>query len=146
MAYRKTILLWLPKSMKSVYKSTISNLSLKAGIHSKTVYYDGFCNLCNYTVQFIQKYSRKNTFDFIPFQYSQEIAQDKFRSVIFIDNKKVYTKSDAVLHILRYLKWPLSWFYCLIILPRFLRDGVYMLISKYRYKWFGECNCKAREL
>lgn len=128
--------------MKSTYKLTVKPLSLKADTHSKTVFYDGFCNLCNWSIKFISKNAGRNSFDFIPLQYSQEIGQENYSSVIFIDKTKVYTKSDAVLHIIKYLRWPVSWLYCLIIFPRFLRNGVYMFVSKNRQKWFGECNCK----
>jgi predicted DCC family thiol-disulfide oxidoreductase YuxK len=50
----------------------------------------------------------------------------------------VYTKSSAALRIARKLSklWPL--FIIFIIIPSFIRDGIYDFIAKNRYKWFGK--------
>jgi predicted DCC family thiol-disulfide oxidoreductase YuxK len=58
-------------------------------------------------------------------------------SVLLIQDEKIFTKSSAVLHILKCLDglWPA--FYMFIIVPAFIRDPVYDVIAKYRYRWFG---------
>lgn len=57
---------------------------------------------------------------------------------MFIEEGKVFTQSTAALKVCRYLKG--LWFLCygFIIIPKFIRDGIYNWIAKNRYKWFGE--------
>jgi predicted DCC family thiol-disulfide oxidoreductase YuxK len=60
------------------------------------------------------------------------------RSFLFIENGKVYNRSTAALKVCRYLSglWPLC--FSLVIIPAFIRNGIYDWIAKNRYKWFGE--------
>jgi predicted DCC family thiol-disulfide oxidoreductase YuxK len=59
-------------------------------------------------------------------------------TVILIENNKTYTKSTASLRICRYLRrgWPLM--YGFIIVPRIIRDFVYNIFSRNRYRWYGK--------
>ena len=59
-------------------------------------------------------------------------------SVILLDGDRVYYRSDAALQIARYLSglWPLTRVFWII--PRFIRDAIYNLIGRHRYKWFGK--------
>ena len=56
---------------------------------------------------------------------------------VLIAENKLYTKSTAALLVGKKLKSPIKIIYLLIVLPKFLRDFVYDLIAKYRYKIFG---------
>lgn len=60
-------------------------------------------------------------------------------SVVLIMNGRIFLKSDAVFRILRRLDgfWPLM--YIFIIVPKFIRDPVYDIVARYRYRWFGPC-------
>lgn len=108
------------------------------------VLFDGVCNFCNSSINFIIKHDKKGHFKFAPLQ--SEIAKimvgDKTlsipESVILIDNGKTYDRSTAALRIARKLDglWPLL--YVFIIIPKPLRDMVYNLIGRNRYKWFGK--------
>ena len=110
------------------------------------ILFDGVCNLCNVAVNFVIKRDPGNVFKFTPLQEKQgvlllkkhAIDAQKLDSIVLVENKKVYTKSSAALRIARKLSglWPL--FFVLLIIPRFIRDGVYDFIAKNRYKWFGE--------
>lgn len=114
------------------------------------VLFDGTCKLCNYVVRFITKNDSRKIFCFIPLDSEKaleylnrynRIGVDK-GSVLLIQEEKIFTKSNAVLHILKCLDglWPV--FYLFIIVPGFIRDPVYNLIAKYRYRLFGPCiNC-----
>jgi predicted DCC family thiol-disulfide oxidoreductase YuxK len=109
------------------------------------ILFDGTCKLCNNVVKFISKNDSKKIFCFIPLEsdlaaeylnrYHQK-GVDK-GSVLLIQEDKIYTKSNAVLHILKCLDgmWPLL--YGFIIVPGFIRDPVYNIIARYRYRWFG---------
>jgi predicted DCC family thiol-disulfide oxidoreductase YuxK len=62
-------------------------------------------------------------------------------SIILVEGDKIFTKSTAVLKIVRQL--PSLWkvFYFFIIFPKPIRDYVYAVIAKNRYRWFGKTNC-----
>jgi predicted DCC family thiol-disulfide oxidoreductase YuxK len=61
-------------------------------------------------------------------------------SIVLVDKGKIYFRSAAALRIVRGLKslWPLLYFF--IVVPKFLRDPVYNVLAKNRYKWFGKRN------
>lgn len=112
------------------------------------ILFDGVCNLCNSAVNFVIKRDKKNLIRFAPLQ--SETAQvllakhkmhtKEIKSFIFIKNGKEYTQSTAALKVCRHLSgaWPAL--YALIIIPPFIRDGIYNWIAKNRYKWFGQKN------
>jgi predicted DCC family thiol-disulfide oxidoreductase YuxK len=112
------------------------------------VFFDGVCNLCNASIDFILKRDTKNLFlvgalqeDFskkILSNYS--VKQDYLESLILLEENQIYFKSTAALRIARHLKglWPI--FYLLIALPVWIRDPVYDWIGRNRYRWFGKKN------
>ncbi len=63
---------------------------------------------------------------------------EKMDSVVFIENGTIYTRSTAILKIARRLGGGWSLLYGFIIIPPFLRDGIYDIIAKYRYRFFGK--------
>ncbi len=109
------------------------------------ILFDGTCKLCNNVVRFIANNDSRKIFCFIPLdsekasEYLNRYNKKNINkgSVLLIEEEKIYTKSNAVLHILKCLDglWPL--FYGFIIVPGFIRDPVYDIIAKYRYRWFG---------
>ena len=115
-------------------------------IQDPLILYDGVCNLCNRWVQFVLKHDKRRQFSFAPLQgaTAKNILSEKFQeqqvpdTVVLIDNNKVYTRSEAALRILKLLGNGWNLFYSLVVIPRFLRDGVYRFISNRRYKWFGK--------
>lgn len=111
------------------------------------VLFDGVCNFCNSSVQFIIKNDTKAYFSFAPLQseFAQNILSKhrleaaNFDSVVLIENNKCFTKTNAALRIARRLNgiYPLA-FYAFYPIPNFLRDWTYNLIAKYRYKIWGK--------
>jgi len=109
------------------------------------ILFDGVCNLCNSTVNFIIKRDKNRTFRFAHLQ--SETASSFFEkhqldgkgvdSIIFIENDRIYIKSTAVLRILRHLKIPYSLLYAFVIIPPGIRNVFYDFIAKNRYRWFG---------
>jgi predicted DCC family thiol-disulfide oxidoreductase YuxK len=109
------------------------------------IFFDGVCNLCNNSVQFIIKRDKKNKFKFASLQssfaknnLSKYIDVDKLESIVLLNENKLYTKSTAALLIARELSgmWPI--FYVFIIIPPFIRDWFYNVIAKNRYRIFGK--------
>ncbi|MFS0644468.1 thiol-disulfide oxidoreductase DCC family protein [Siminovitchia sp. 179-K 8D1 HS] len=109
------------------------------------VLFDGECNFCDASVQFIIKNDPKGNIHFASLQ--SDIGQKLLKaqnvpshvdSMIVIEEDKVYYKSAAVLRIGRYLNAPWKWLYPLIMIPSPIRNPFYDLIAKNRYKWFGK--------
>jgi predicted DCC family thiol-disulfide oxidoreductase YuxK len=108
------------------------------------ILFDGTCNFCNKSVQFIIKRDPKGYFLFASLQgetgralLKQFKIEAGIDSIVFIDGNKAYIKSDAALRICKQLTIPWSYLSVLRFLPRVIRDPVYELIAKNRYRWFG---------
>lgn len=110
------------------------------------ILFDGVCNLCSGSVQFVIKHDPDAYFKFASLQsdYGQQqlqrfgLDQESLYSIILVRGDKFYQRSDAALEIARKLKGPWSWLYGFRIFPRFIRDAVYNLIAQNRYKMFGK--------
>jgi predicted DCC family thiol-disulfide oxidoreductase YuxK len=110
------------------------------------VLFDGVCNLCNSTVQFIIKKDAKGRFKFASLQgkTGQEFIK-KFNlpagdlnSFILVEDDKVFTRSTGALRMLKQLGLPWALLYGFIVVPPFIRDAVYNWVARNRYKWFGK--------
>lgn len=108
--------------------------------------FDGVCNLCNGTVQFVIKRDKNDYFRFAALQsaYGQNFLGRQNRSTtdfdtfILVEGDSYATKSTAVLKVFRHLSglWPVL--YVLIVVPKFIRDSIYSLIARTRYRVFGK--------
>jgi predicted DCC family thiol-disulfide oxidoreductase YuxK len=125
--------------------------------NNKIVLFDGVCNLCNSSVQFIIKHDRKKQFLFASLQgkFGQEVLKknnfstESLNTLILIEGDKIFTRSTGVLRMMKHLGGGWSLLYGFIIFPKFIRDAVYNWVSKNRYKWFGkkeECMIPTIEL
>lgn len=107
--------------------------------------FDGVCNLCNGTVQFVIERDPEAKVRFASLQ--SEFAQQRFAalnipssymdSIVLLEQGRVFYKSTAALRLTRYLTggWPLLRIW--LIIPAPLRDLVYDWIARNRYRWFG---------
>ena len=108
--------------------------------------FDGICHFCDHSVQFVIRHDKLNTFKFAALQSNvgQELLKkynlptENFDSFVFISNNKCYQKSTAALQVCRSLGGIWKILYLLIVIPRPLRDGLYNLVAKNRYNWFGK--------
>ena len=110
------------------------------------ILFDGICNFCNSSVNFIIKRDKGNIFRFASLQ--SEIGQKflteynfshtEFDTIILIENGKLYTRSTAALRIAKSLSGIWKLFYIFIIIPGPIRNYLYDLLSRNRYKWFGK--------
>ena len=108
--------------------------------------FDGVCNLCNGFVKFIIKRDPSGKFNFASLQSDfgrsqlvrMKLDPDLLYSLIVIDKGKAMERSDAVLHIARHLGIPWKWFSVFNFIPRFLRDGIYNIVARGRYRIFGK--------
>ena len=108
------------------------------------VLFDGVCNLCSATIQFIVRYDQQKQFYFSALQsqpgqkITAQTGDNQLDSVLLYYNNRIYRKSSAALHILKLLGgfWSLGYFF--IIIPTPVRDWVYDFVGKHRYRWFGK--------
>ncbi|RKS20450.1 putative DCC family thiol-disulfide oxidoreductase YuxK [Flavobacterium endophyticum] len=113
----------------------------------KIILFDGVCNLCDSSIQFIIKHDKKDLFRFVALQseIGMEIIKhigvdtSKIDSILLYEpGKAYYYKAEAALKIAKELGGiytAISWFG---ILPKFLTNSVYDYIAKNRYKWYGK--------
>jgi len=110
------------------------------------ILFDGVCNLCNTSVQFILKRDRRSRFRFASLQgpAGQALLQrsglpaDHLDSFVLVENNNVYTRSSAALRVISRLGGGYTLFYVFWIIPRPIRDGVYDWVARHRYRWFGK--------
>jgi predicted DCC family thiol-disulfide oxidoreductase YuxK len=108
------------------------------------ILFDGVCNFCNGSVNFIIERDKKNYFKFAPLQsesgqeYVKRFELGELDSVILVEDDKAYAHSTAALKIAKRLGGILSLAYALIIIPRPVRDFFYKLFAKNRYRLFGK--------
>ncbi|MBU5266619.1 thiol-disulfide oxidoreductase DCC family protein [Virgibacillus proomii] len=112
----------------------------------KIILFDGICNFCDRSVQFILKRDKQEQFLFASLQgdVGQQQLLKKYQiptnmnSFVLLDGEKYYVKSTAALRICKELVGAWKLLYGLIIIPRPIRDFVYQFIAKHRYQWFGQ--------
>ena len=113
------------------------------------IFFDGVCELCNSSIDFILKRDKKNLFRFASLQ-SEEAKEvllknnypieeiEGLSNIVYLRKGEVEIKSTAVLFIL----WDLAGWYRILsfcfIIPTFARDWIYDIIAKNRYRWFGK--------
>ena len=123
----------------------------------KVILFDGVCNLCNASVNFVIDRDPDMQFRFASLQsdFGQEKLKalgkrtDEYSSIVLMDGDRVYERSTAALRVARRLKgaWPLL--YAFIVIPPSIRNFVYDFIAKNRYRWFGQedaCRLPSPEL
>lgn len=124
----------------------------------KIILFDGVCNLCNNSVQFVIKRDVNDVFQFAALQSEtgkrllteRNIDTQEIDSIILIEpNIAYYTKSTAALEIGKHLEGLKAISSILLWLPEALRNIVYDFIARNRYKWYGKkdnCMIPSEEL
>lgn len=110
------------------------------------ILFDGVCNLCDGFVQFVIRHDKKGRFRFGALQSPEAEAIFKAlgydysipKTVILIEEGKVYQRSEAALRVARHLQFPWPVFYGFMLVPGIVRDWVYDFVARNRYRWFGK--------
>jgi predicted DCC family thiol-disulfide oxidoreductase YuxK len=108
------------------------------------VFFDGVCNICNRFVDFLLRVDKRDRVKVASLQgstASKVLSKDeaeRFDSIIFKLDGKIYYKSQAVLRILQHVGgfWKIAIIFKII--PRFIADCIYSIIAQNRFKWFGK--------
>lgn len=116
-----------------------------AGPADQTLLFDGVCNLCNASVRFVIRRDPQARFKLASLQSDAGRAilswagldEEDFDTMVFVDLGRIYTRSDAILNVIRYFPRRWSWLAAARIVPRPLRDWAYNRIARNRYSLFG---------
>ncbi|MBS1561716.1 MAG: DUF393 domain-containing protein [Bacteroidetes bacterium] len=113
--------------------------------HRTIVIFDGVCSLCNASVDLLIRADRTSSILFASLQSSAakkllagHDVHEEPDSIIVLHKGQILTESQAVLTLLPFLSFPWPLFGVFRLVPRFLRDPVYRLIARNRYRWFGK--------
>ena len=117
----------------------------------KLLLFDGVCNLCNASVQFIIERDKQDVFRFASLQSEvgqqfineRQIDTEKIDSIILVvPGESYYVKSSAALRIAKHLHGGWTLLQVFLLLPPFIRDFFYDIVARNRYRWFGkQDNC-----
>ncbi len=110
------------------------------------VFFDGVCNLCNNSVQFIIEHDPRKQFHFASLQSltgrefleRHNLSGRPLDTVYLVQNERVFSRSNAALRIVAKLSWPWPLLRFLAFIPRPLRDFVYNGVARNRYRLFGK--------
>jgi|TARA_B110000879_G_C11177261_1_gene516637 predicted DCC family thiol-disulfide oxidoreductase YuxK len=109
------------------------------------ILFDGVCSLCNGSVDLIVRNENGNALKFASLQ--SDLGKEVIKksglenvpdSILFYSEGTLYAESDAVLRVVKFLKMPYKWLVVFRVMPRMIRDGMYRLIARNRYRWFGK--------
>ncbi len=110
------------------------------------ILFDGVCNFCNASINWIIRRDRRARFRFAPLQspagerLQREHGLDPaaLDTMLLVDNARAYLRSTAALRIVRDLSFPWPLLYAFIIVPPPIRDSFYTAFANRRYRWFGK--------
>jgi predicted DCC family thiol-disulfide oxidoreductase YuxK len=114
-------------------------------INFPVLLFDGVCNLCNGSVQWVLRHDREARFRFAALQ--SDTGQALLRrfgldpaqldTVVLVDGERIFLRSDAPLEVARRLGGIWASLFIFKVLPRSLRDAAYDWVARHRYRWFG---------
>lgn len=114
-------------------------------IQQPIIFFDGVCNLCNASVQFVIAHDKKDQFKFTALQgdYAKEVLSkfnddpQQLNTILLLQEGRLYTKSSAALRVAGKLNGLIPLLYVFLLVPKFIRDWFYDIIAKNRYQWWG---------
>ena len=112
------------------------------------IVFDAQCLLCNGWVKFLLKHDRRAVFRFAAMHSEAGktllagagLRIDRLETLLLVDGQRSWQHTAAILRVLHQLGWPwrLAWLFWLVPAP--LRDGMYRLIARNRYRLFGRAD------
>lgn len=113
----------------------------------KIILFDGVCNLCNSSVQYVIKHDKKDVFRFVSLQselgkkiinYLGIDTKNTDSIILYEPGKAYYYKSEAALTIVKDFGGIYTWSSILSIIPKFISNAVYDYVARNRYQWYGK--------
>lgn len=120
-------------------------LNENSKVDNPIIFFDGVCGLCNSFVNIIYNSDRDKLFRYSPLQgetarkYLKDLPEHPEEwSIVYADELGIYRESDATLRILNRLGGFWSFLSYFRIVPRNIRDYLYRIVAKHRYRIFGK--------
>ena len=117
---------------------------MKLDAEKPIIFFDGYCTLCNGWLDFMLKRDKKSSLYFASLQGTtakEQLEQehlDTIDTIILKEGDTLYFQSSASLRAFTYLGGLYRLLYVLLVVPPFIRNGVYNIISRNRYQWLGK--------
>jgi len=113
---------------------------------STVVLFDGVCHLCDGAVGFILKREKSADLYFTPLQsktgrgllLQYGYHEGYLDGLVLIENNRAYDRSSACLRITKNLKFPWNLFFLCLVIPKPIRDFLYSIIARFRYRFWGK--------
>ncbi|KOY15491.1 thiol-disulfide oxidoreductase DCC family protein [Paenibacillus xylanivorans] len=107
---------------------------------------DGVCHFCQGLTKWIIKRDPEGKYHFASLQSDVakkllekgKLSSDSMDTFVLIEDGKYYIRSTAALRLSKGLKFPYPLLYVLIIVPKFIRNAIYNVVARNRYRWFGK--------
>lgn len=115
-------------------------------MNKRIIFFDGVCNLCNASVDFIIARDTKRHFRYASLQSDvgqvmlrkHNLPTTEFSTFLYLDGDTLHTKSSGALRVAVTLGGWYSLMGAFLMIPPFIRNAIYDLIAKHRYRWFGK--------
>ena len=112
----------------------------------RIILFDGVCTLCNRSVQFVIRHDKEARFRFaaldspvaVVLLKDYALPRKALDAVVYLRQGKAHTRSSAALYIAKDLGGVWRLLSVFLLVPRPIRDLMYDVIAKYRYRWFGK--------
>lgn len=119
---------------------------MNSDIKYPVLLFDGVCNLCNRWVQWVLLHDRQQRFRFAALQSETGqrlllhagLSAQNLDTVVLVDGDRIFTRSDVALAVVQRIGGIWALFAVLKVIPRPVRDALYDLVARYRYRWFGK--------
>lgn len=109
------------------------------------VVFDAQCLLCDGWVRFLLRHDRRGVLRFASIQGANGRALlaraglqvDGLQTLLLVDGERIWQQTAAILRVLHALGWPWRLAWAAWSVPAPLRDALYRVLARHRYRWFG---------
>jgi len=142
-------------SLKVIHVRLVNTMT--ASPPDNIILFDGVCNLCTSSVQFIIRHDKSAVFRFVPIQSERGrgicracgLDPEDIQTFLVLRNGRAYARSDAAFEVIEQFGGLWRLFLMFKVVPAGLRDWIYAFIANNRYRWFGRretCMCPSEDI
>jgi predicted DCC family thiol-disulfide oxidoreductase YuxK len=114
-------------------------------LNPRIIVFDGYCHLCSAWARFVERHPSRPPFKLIPMQSEEgkallvahQINPEDPTTFLVLDGAQHFTASDAAIHVIAALGHLWHMIYLVRVIPRRWRDGIYRVVARNRFRWFG---------
>jgi len=117
-----------------------------SGNNERVLVFDGYCNVCSGWARFLERHQASPPFRLVAMQSAEGrqllvahgVDPEDPATFLVMDSGRVFRESDGVIHVVTVLGGLWRAFAVGRLVPRPLRDAMYRLLARNRYRWFGK--------